>query len=95
MEKGAVTKHDLKKAPKTGEWRYMKPEVDEKKCIGCGTCVKFCPEAVIDLMNLKEIGGKESAKIRKVAEIDYEFCKGCGVCANVCPVKAIRMVSSS
>lgn len=57
----------------------MKPEVDEKKCIGCGTCVKFCPEACIDFNKNKK------------AEIDYEWCKGCGVCAEVCPVKAIIM----
>jgi len=81
MELGSVIKHDIKKAPKTGTWRYMKPEVDKKKCIGCGTCVGFCPEAVMEIKNKK-------------VEIDYEYCKGCGVCADVCPVKAIRMVSS-
>jgi len=78
MEKGAVIKHDIRKAPKTGDWRNMHPIVDKEKCIGCGTCVKFCPEAVISLKNKK-------------AMIDYYFCKGCGVCAQVCPVKAILM----
>lgn len=78
MEKGATIKHDIKKAPKTGDWRNAHPIVDKEKCIGCGTCVKFCPEAVISLKNKK-------------AEIDYYFCKGCGVCAEVCPVKAILM----
>ena len=78
MEVGAVIKHDQSKAPKTGNWRYMKPEVDKEKCIGCGTCVGFCPEATIELVDKK-------------AEIDFEYCKGCGVCAQVCPVKAILM----
>jgi 2-oxoacid:acceptor oxidoreductase delta subunit (pyruvate/2-ketoisovalerate family) len=90
MEIGAVIKHDIKKAPQTGSWKYMKPEVDEKKCIGCGTCVKFCPEAVISL----EKGSMEPETEKNkngAATIDYEFCKGCGVCANVCPVKAIIM----
>ena len=77
-EHGAVIKHNQKKAPKTGTWRYMHPEVDKKKCIGCGTCVGFCPEATIELKDKK-------------AEVDYEWCKGCGVCAEVCPVKAIIM----
>lgn len=88
MEKGAVIKHDIKKAPRTGEWRYMKPEVIKEKCTGCGTCVKFCPEAVVDLIldNEQQIKNKKGK-----AEIDYEFCKGCGVCAAVCPVKAIGM----
>jgi 2-oxoacid:acceptor oxidoreductase delta subunit (pyruvate/2-ketoisovalerate family) len=89
MEKGAVIKHDIKKAPKTGDWRNTHPVVDKEKCIGCGTCVKFCPEAVIKVVSSKK---KVLSKIEKgTAEIDYYFCKGCGVCAQVCPVKAILM----
>lgn len=78
MELGAIIKHDQSKAPRTGNWRYMRPEVDKEKCIGCATCVPHCPEAVI------EIRGKK-------ADIDFEYCKGCGVCSAVCPVKAILM----
>lgn len=78
MEKGAIIKHDIKKAPKTGDWRNTHPVVDKERCIGCGTCVKFCPEAVISLKNKKAL-------------VDYYYCKGCGVCAEVCPVKAILM----
>jgi pyruvate ferredoxin oxidoreductase delta subunit len=78
MEEGAIIKHDIEKAPKTGEWGIEFPEVSDK-CIACGTCVSFCPEAAI------EINGQ------KRAEVDYEFCKGCGVCETVCPVKAILM----
>lgn len=78
MEEGAIIKHDQSKAPKTGNWRYMKPEIDRSKCIGCSTCVPFCPEAVIEVKDKK-------------AEIDFEYCKGCGVCASVCPAKAILM----
>jgi pyruvate ferredoxin oxidoreductase delta subunit len=95
MEKGAVIKHDLKKAPKTGEWRYMSPKVDVEKCIGCSTCVPFCPEAS---MELEEAKGETKSKNGKIVGIDYEYCKGCGVCAAVCPVKAItmqKMVSGS
>ncbi|HPN96664.1 MAG TPA: 4Fe-4S binding protein [Candidatus Moranbacteria bacterium] len=84
MEEGAIIQHDIKKAPKTGNWRYMKPEVDKEKCIGCATCVPFCPEAAIEM---KRGQGQKKAK----ADIDYEYCKGCGVCAEVCPVKAIFM----
>lgn len=96
MEKGAVIKHDIKKAPKTGNWRNIHPIVDKEKCIGCGNCVKFCPEAVIDLKrktwNVERQKEKSSAiRDTRYANIDYYFCKGCGVCANVCPVKAIIM----
>ncbi len=83
MEQGAVIKHDLKKSPITGYWRYARPEVDKKKCIGCGNCVKYCPEAAI------------SFDKNKKADIDYYFCKGCGVCARECPQKSIRMKKES
>jgi len=79
IEEGAIIKHDIKKSPKTGNWRYMKSAVDKKTCIGCGTCFLFCPEAAIDFDSERK------------ADIDYDICKGCGVCATVCPQKAIKM----
>ncbi len=79
IEEGAIIKHDISKSPKTGDWRYMKPTVDKKACLACGTCISFCPEAAIDFDSERK------------ADIDYEVCKGCGVCANVCPQKAIKM----
>ncbi|HOX11090.1 MAG TPA: 4Fe-4S binding protein [Candidatus Moranbacteria bacterium] len=85
MERGGIIKHNKDNAPKTGDWKFMKPEVDASKCIGCGTCVNPCPEAVIELIERAD-GNK-----KKLAEIDQEYCKGCGVCAAVCPVKAISM----
>lgn len=84
MEEGATIKHDIKKAPKTGNWGIEYPEVSEK-CVACGKCVSFCPEAAINLKNRKILSGK------KIASIDRNFCKGCGVCASVCPIKAITM----
>jgi len=87
MEIGATIKHDIKKAPKTGEWGMEFPKVDEK-CIACGTCVSFCPEAAIELSARSK---KQKPSDKKIATVDYHFCKGCGVCAQVCPVKAIMM----
>ena len=89
MEKGAIIKHDIKKSPRTGSWRYMKPEVDKDKCIGCATCVPFCPDASITVSSEQKSVNNKNKK--GIAKIDYEFCKGCGVCAQVCPVKAILM----
>ncbi len=85
MELGATIQYDIKKAPKTGDWRSMAPKVDMDKCTGCETCVPFCPEADISMTS------SDKNRMGKVAEIDYEFCKGCGVCAAVCPAKAILM----
>lgn len=79
IEEGAVIKHDPKKSPKTGNWRYMRPVVDKKICKGCGLCFDHCPEAAIDYDGERK------------ADIDYDICKGCGVCARICPMKAIKM----
>lgn len=96
MKTNITIKYDPKTAPKTGDWKYMKPEVDAKKCIGCGTCVKFCPEAAIVVERESHIANRNSNSGSTIhdpryANIDYEWCKGCGVCAEVCPVKAILM----
>lgn len=96
-ETGAIIKHDIKKAAPTGDWRYMKPVVDKEKCIGCATCVPYCPEASIETINREQLTIDQNEKLNvnsqmsKVANIDYDFCKGCGVCAQVCPIKAITM----
>jgi len=94
MDKGGIIKHDQAKAPKTGDWRYLKPEVDTAKCIGCATCVPFCPEAVMEMRKRTEKEAKIStqfSKEREIVDIDFEYCKGCGVCVQVCPMKAISL----
>jgi 2-oxoacid:acceptor oxidoreductase delta subunit (pyruvate/2-ketoisovalerate family) len=65
---------------KTGGWRALKPEVNEKKCVKCGICWQFCPDNAIKI----DEQGKRT--------VNYDFCKGCGICALECPVKAITMV---
>lgn len=85
----SIIKNDIKKAPKTGNWKSISPEVDAQKCIGCGTCVLFCPEAAIKLRQNIHPGKNKNSK--GIASIDYDWCKGCGVCEVECPVKAIIM----
>lgn len=70
---------------KTGGWRTYIPKTDYKKCIGCGTCARICPENAIIMV-------KDNPKPTKLKpKTDYNFCKGCGLCAEECPVKAIVM----
>ena len=54
--------------------------ISEEKCIGCGSCIPFCPVGCI-----VEKNGKVS--------IDHDECVDCGVCkrAEVCPTDAIYM----
>lgn len=48
-------------------------------CIGCGICVKNCPQGAVKVENF-------------CAVIDQQKCSGCGVCAEKCPKKAIVKV---
>jgi pyruvate ferredoxin oxidoreductase delta subunit len=64
---------------KTGGWRTFRPEIDNEKCIDCGNCWIYCPDAAVYKKN-GEYG------------FNYDYCKGCGICANECPTEAIKMV---
>jgi 2-oxoacid:acceptor oxidoreductase delta subunit (pyruvate/2-ketoisovalerate family) len=81
-ELGAIIENRPENYPPTGQWRDRIPIIDKSKCVGCGKCVRFCPEAAV------EIQTKDG---KKKARIDYKFCKGEGICAQVCPVGAITM----
>ena len=60
------------------------PEIDYKKCIGCGLCVLECPTHIFRYDFRKHI-----AEIIKPLK-----CKiGCTTCANLCPVKAVKLPS--
>lgn len=78
-----TSKPGSSKENKTGGWRTFIPKTDFNTCIGCGACVKTCPENAIKMIKRKD--GKMKPKT------DYNFCKGCGLCAKHCPVKAITM----
>ena len=49
------------------------------KCIGCGECVKACPEKAI-------VAAKEGLKTNR------EICKNCGRCAEACPSGARELL---
>lgn len=53
-------------------------QVDEKKCVGCGKCVKVCPQKALALVDRK-------------SQVDVNKCIGCFECITVCPVKAISI----
>jgi heterodisulfide reductase subunit A len=56
--------------------------VDEKKCIGCGTCASACTYGAIDLQETKQ--GKK-------AVVNPVICKGDGLCNARCPTGAIKL----
>ena len=53
-----------------------KPYVNQKACIGCGSCKKNCAHAAITIADRK-------------ASIDTNVCVGCGRCVGACPVDAV------
>ncbi len=55
---------------------FVRVEVQEEPCIGCGLCEQVCPMDAIEVQ-----GG--------IAVIDYDLCTACGQCMDVCPVDAI------
>ena len=64
----------------TGTWRSQRPIYEFKRCIKCGLCYIFCPEACI------------SQNDDGYFEADLYYCKGCGICAQECPTRVITMV---
>ncbi len=58
----------------------LKPAVKKEKCVGCGTCIRYCPVSAIAC----DRAGK--------AVIDREKCIGCGECIAVCPEGAIPVI---
>ena len=52
--------------------------INEKKCIGCGACLKQCPQDAI------------TGKPKQPHTIDQEKCIKCGACFDACKVNAIK-----
>ncbi len=57
-------------------------EVDEKKCIECGACIRACTYGAIDFQETKQ--GKK-------ARVNPVLCKGDGLCNAKCPTGAISL----
>jgi thioredoxin reductase (NADPH) len=57
----------------------LHPRIDLLSCIGCGSCVKVCPEDVLGIVD-----GRASV-------VNGMRCVGHALCVEVCPVGAITM----
>lgn len=62
----------------------LHPKIDPVKCLGCGACVRACPEGGV----LGIIGGK-------AALVEPTSCIGHGACSTACPTGAISLVFGS
>jgi uncharacterized Fe-S center protein len=55
----------------------VKPRVDQELCIGCRTCVAWCPTQAISMQG-------------DVAYLDPKTCIGCGECLASCQIGAVQ-----
>lgn len=62
----------------------LHPVIDPSRCIGCGSCVKACPEQPVHHV-LGLVGGRAEL----VSPTD---CIGHGACKTACPTEAITLV---
>lgn len=59
----------------------LHPKIDTAKCLGCGACVRACPEG--DILGM--INGKAEL-------VEPTHCIGHGACREACPYDAITLV---
>ena len=63
------------------------PEIDDKKCNGCGKCVNVCP---VEAMTLVSANNPNKPKMKK-AKLNEDICLGCGICVRNCEKEGIQL----
>lgn len=79
LSPGCVVRPGSTRDNLTGDWRSTLPVMQKERCIQCGLCWVFCPDAA----QIQDSDGFFS--------VDLDYCKGCGICAKECPTGAIHM----
>ena len=86
-ERRSIAVRDQSSAVGLAEPSSLHPVIDTTRCIGCGSCVKACPEQpehhVLGLIH------------NKAHLISPSDCIGHGACRAACPVDAITLVFGS
>ena len=57
-------------------------QVDNKRCVACGKCIRCCPFGAITEVEFRG---------EKKAQVIETVCQGCGVCTSTCPQGAIQL----
>jgi thioredoxin reductase/ferredoxin len=87
LERASYEVHTSARAAGLVEPVSLHPVIDPARCIGCGSCVKACPE-----QPEHHVLGLIGNKAHLVSPSD---CIGHGACRSACPVDAITLVFGS
>lgn len=87
LEQQSTVVHEEARAAGSQEPASLHPVIDPARCIGCGSCVKACPEEPEHHV-LGIIGGRAQL-------VGPGDCIGHGACKAACPVEAISLVFGS
>jgi NADH-quinone oxidoreductase chain I len=60
---------------------------DERRCTGCATCAKTCPQGSINIVTSVKLE-ENKYKVEKF-EVDMGYCISCGLCVEACPYDAL------
>ncbi len=60
---------------------------DKKRCTGCATCAKACPQGTIQIITSAII--EENRYTVEKFEVDIGSCIFCGFCVESCPFEAL------
>jgi len=70
------------------------PIINEKKCTGCGICVKECPKNTLRLIpktKLVVLACVSKDKGKAVKNACSKGCFACNICIKACPYNALKM----
>jgi len=74
---------------KMAQHSEVSPQIDPKKCIGCGTCKDQCAHGAIALVERPPDTPRPGEEAKKLVSIDPKLCVGCAACIHACPEGAL------
>ncbi len=66
---------------KDGDFMKYALNINSEKCKGCGLCVQFCPEGVLEF-DRSVLNGNG---VKPVIVTEQDACTGCQKCSVICP----------